>query len=348
MPYTNDRASMGYIGFVKLGTSVIRATSCDIKTSQEITYPEVVDGRADTTIYQLGPKITGGTVAFPLVHDIADVSGGTACIGEGATPDLEANNIAKRLWQLVTARGSDGRLESFDSYVRYTDSLSYKYPKCMVNSLTFTMAQSDAVQVSMDIWGASNDGVDREANIQDNDLSYLSPARTVTWNDAIVALFGLAGGATVLGKELREFTVTVNNNLERFYTLNGSLAAFDIAPKKREVSGTLKIIGHNPNLTAYAETNDTRFTSEAQIGFGFKIGGPSQAPYWATGLNGVIFEIEEVAISTGLFETSTKWRATGRCDASNAAYDATYLGKQGALAQGAYGTKTITPPTYTG
>ena len=344
MPFVNNRASMGYIGFVKLGTSIIRATSCDIKTSQEITYPEVVDGRTDSTLYQLGPKVTGGTVAFPLVHDTASGS----CIAESATPNLPADNIVSKIWGLAVRRDSTGRLQTFDSFVRYTDSLSYKYPACMVNSLTFTMAQSDAVQASLDIWGGATDGgVDRERPISDNTLEYLSPARTITWNDAIVALFGI-GGTSILGKELREFAVTINNNLERFYTLNGSLSAFDIAPKKREISGTLKIIGHNPNLTAYAETNDSRFTSEAQIGFGFKIGGQNAAPYWATGLNGVIFEIEEVAIATGLFETSTKWRATGRCDASGAAYDATYLGRAGALSQGAYGTKSITAPTYSG
>lgn len=335
-------ATMGYIGFVKLGTAVIRATSCDIKTTQEITYPEVVDGRADTTVYQMGPKITGGSVAFPLVHDTR--------IGGCTDPTfgtLRNDNLVSELWKRAVLRDAQGRIEEFDTHVRYTDSLSYTYPKCMVNSLSFTVAQSDAIQATAEVWGSSREGVDRETPIQNNELGYLSAARVATWNDAVVALFGI-NDAKVLGKELREFSVTINNNLERFWTLNGSLSAFDIAPKKREISGSLKIIGHNADLTRYTETNDSRFTSKAQIGFGFKIGGPEAQPYWATGLNGVIFQIEEVALSTGLFETSTNWRATGQCDAPGAMYDATYLGESRFLEQGSYGQKTVQTPIYSG
>jgi len=348
-------ATMGYVGFVKFGNMVVRATSCDVKTSQEITFPEVVDGKADTTLYQMGPKVTGGSVAFPLVHDTAT---GT-CLNEGSTPNLASNSIIAALWRLAVLRDSQGKLSAFDTNVRYYSSLSYVYPKCLINSISLTVAQQGAIEMSVDLWGGavSGNGTDRETPIGATDassvfnaLNYLSPARIATWNDFKVFLFGIGSTSTeVNSSELREFSVTMNNNLERFYTLNGSLSAFDIAAKKREISGTLKIIGHNQALTNYAEQNEQRFTSDAQIAFGTKIGGPAQSPYWATALNGVIFEIEEVAISTGLFETSTKWRATGDC---NTNYDATYLGKTRSLAYDlgttSYGAKTFATPQYDG
>lgn len=343
-------ATMGWIGFVKLGTAIIRATSCDIKTSQEITYPEVVDGRADQTIFQMGPKITGGTVAFPLVHDTA-----TGACSSPTTTTLQANSIAAHIWALAAARDASGRLTAFNSTVRYSNNLAYYYPNCYLNSLTFTIAQGADVQCSAEVFGgaSSANGIsDRtgDPSLIDNSLNYLAPARVATWNDVAVALVNL-GGSNVLGNEMREFTVTLNNNLERFYTLNGTLSAFDIAPKKREISGTLKIIGNNQILSKWTDQNDQRFTSSSQIAFGFKIGGPAQPAYWANGLNGVILEIEEVAISTGLFETSTKWRALSWCDTIGG-YDATYLGTgpvnpfDSSTIGAAYGTKSITAPTY--
>lgn len=56
-------ANMGWVGFVKLNIpslnarNILRATSADINLSQDITMPDVIDGRIDRTVYQLGPKI---------------------------------------------------------------------------------------------------------------------------------------------------------------------------------------------------------------------------------------------------------------------------------------------------
>jgi len=351
-------ATMGWIGFVKFGTTIVRATSCDIKTSQEISYPEVVDGRADQTIYQMGPKVTGGSCAFPLIHDTA-----TGSCNNPSTATLASNSVAANLWALVTARDINGRLTAFNTTVRYANNLAYLYPNCYLNSLGFTIAQSAEIQCTGEVFGngastASGGGAvtgtmgDRtdDPSVIDNTLNYLAPARVATWNDVNIALVGM-NGSNLLGQEMREFTVTVMNNLERFYTLNGSLSPFDVAPKKREISGTLKIIGNNQVLSQWTDGNDTRFTSKNQIAFGFKVGSGSTC-YWATGLNGIILEIEEVAISTGLFETSTKWRATSECDTVGG-YDATFLGTSNVAAfnattaETAYGLSTLKVPVYT-
>jgi hypothetical protein len=365
------RAQMGYIGFLKLLLStgpsiVVRATSCDIKTSQEISYPDVVDARADQTIYQLGPKVTGGSVAFPLIHDVISSSNTCPTTGNAINTALQADSLIRELWILAAARDSYGKLTDFTSNVRYSDSLGYSYPLCLVNSLTLTVAQSNAIECSMDVWGgasALNNGVDRtllgtgDFGIPPNDVNYLAPARVATWNDFVVYLYNI-GTNPIQGRELREFTVTINNNLERFYTLNGSLATYDIAAKKREISGTIKILGNNIDMTNYTSSNENRYTSNAQIGFGLKLG--SNNPYWGTGLNGCVFEIEEVSLSTGLFETSTKYRALGYCglasDTPNGiTYDATFEGQAGALPttnpgtaydSSVFGPKTLTIPTY--
>jgi hypothetical protein len=322
------QAKMGYVGFVQFESVTgggsnqkiaVRVTSSDIKTTQEITYPEVIDGKIDTTLYQLGPKITGGSVAFPLVHEGAALTGlpasktGTDCATSGDT-------LAKTLWEFAAKRTDTGRMfHTFNTHVRYADNLAYTYPGCMINTMTWTINQSDAVNVSAEVIGGATvpqyaAGTARAtlASGVDSNLNFLAPARVVTWNDARLQIYQDSGTTLLQPAEIREFSCTVNNGIERYFTLNNRLAPQDISAKKREINGTLKLMGHSVDLSAYTETNETRFTSEAGIGFGYSIGAGS-APYWATGLYGVVFQIEEVALSTGLFETSTNWRALGDC-----------------------------------
>ena len=64
------------------------AASADIKASQDITHPEVIDGRIDTTLYQIGPLIVGGNIAFPLVHE------GAAAVNLVADEPLAASFVA--------------------------------------------------------------------------------------------------------------------------------------------------------------------------------------------------------------------------------------------------------------
>lgn len=316
------QAKMGYVGFVQFDSQsnvkvAVRVTSCDIKTSQEITYPEVIDGKIDTTLYQLGPKITGGSVAFPLVHEGSALGNSGK---SGANCATTGDTLAKTLWEFAAKRTDTGRMfHTFNAHVRYADNLAYTYPGCMLNTMTWTINQSDAVNVSAEVIGGATvsqyaAGTAR-ATLQsgvDSNLKFLAPARVVTWNDARVAIYKDSGTELLRPGEIREFACTINNGIERYFTLNNRLAPQDISAKKREISGTLKIMGHSVDLSAYTETNETRFTSEAGIGFGYSVGA-NATPYWATGLYGCVFEIEEVALSTGLFETSTKWRALGDC-----------------------------------
>lgn len=347
------QAKMGFVGFVRFKPTegsgynstlipntgiTVRVTSADIKLSQEISYPDVVDNKIDQTIYQLGPAVVGGTIQFPLVHEGANVGN---LYGKSACVDENAASLVQSLWKIVADRDEVGRMKhAFDCHVRYADNLAYKYYGCLVNQMTFTINQSEPVQVSAEVIGGATSPVSGGTGVgslrgemtpdASTDLTkMLAPARIVTWNDAIISFWrenvdnsDTAGFLTAA--EIRQFTCTVNNNIERFYTLNGRLGPQDIAAKKRELSGTLDIMGHNNKLSLWTASNEDRFTAPSGIAFGYKLGNndPGHA-YWATGLFGVVFEIEEVALSTGLFETKTKWRALGDCTNS---YLATKLG----------------------
>jgi Phage tail tube protein len=356
-------ASVGYVGYVQLGNFLVRATSCGIKTEQSIDYPNVVDGRVDRTIYQMGPKMTGGSVSFPLIHE--NTGTGTVCIGETGKNDSQqpdpSNSLISYLWDLAAARDSTGRLTPFNANVRYYTSLSYEYPSCYINEFGLSVNQGANIDINLSVMGGAA-GVgsttqDRIRNIGDPNgaLDYLSPARTATWNDFAINLYipgaiseangGRQASGIIQGQELISFNVNLQNNLQRFFTLNGTLQAFDIAANKRAIGGDLTIMGHNEFLTNYAYSNDSRYTSAAAIAFGVKIGGPNAQPYWATSLQGVIFEIETVELSLDLFKTSTKWTATGSCLTD---YSATNLGGNFPLSSQVPGKPDLSPITYSG
>ena len=348
------QAKMGFVGFVRFvpivsGTYTstftnplsIRVTSSDVKLTQDISYPDVVDNKIDQTLYQLGPAQVGGTIQFPLVHEGGELGNlyghdtNDCTNGDGAS-------LVSNLWQMAADRDEVGRMKNaFDCHIRYADNLGYEYFGCLINQMTFTVNQSEPVNVSCELIGGATtisstaSGVaslrgSLNPNASTDLTKMLAPARIVTWNDAVMSFWRENGSPTgstqpdgfLTAKEIRQFTCSINNNIERFYTLNGKLGPQDIAAKKREISGTLDIMGHNNLLSDWTATNETRFTAPSGIAFGYKLGNSATA-YWATGLFGVVFEIEEVGLSTGLFETKTKWRALGDCTNS---YLATKLG----------------------
>ena len=333
------RARMGFVGYVRWipapggqqspnNAIVIRATSADVKLTQEISYPDVIDSKIDQTVYELGPQVVGGNIAFPLIHEIANAgteTSGFPCGNANST----SGSLAQTLWSFAAKRDIYGRMDPssvFDCVVRYADNLGYTYKGCMVNTMTFTLSKSEPVNVSCEVIGGAGNPVKLREDLvagtggfssgNSDALSLLAPARIVTWNDVGVGVWGGTDTTQQLVRagEVTEFTCTINNNIERIYSLNGKLSPVDIVAKKREVSGNLKFLGGQYDLSQYTIANQTRFTSNAGIAFGYRLGADVASYYWATGLYGVIFEIEEVGLTNGLFESSTKWRALGDCD----------------------------------
>ena len=114
----------------------------------------------------------------------------------------------------------------------------------------------------------------------------------------------------IVGSYVRSFEVTINNNAERFYTLNRQLFAQAIAPKKRDVSGTIVLMGRNQNIAALANTNQARCSESTEINFGFVplvSGGSSCGTGFNTILPNCIFEIETMSLSNELFETTINY-----------------------------------------
>lgn len=338
MPLTNfgnPPAYMGFVGFVRLMPTdpipgwrqpdnfLIRATSADIRLSQEITRPDVVDSRYDKTVYQLGPKLIEGTIAFPAIYD-----------------QVGDTNVFEALYRYaVTRHPSDGLLTPFDMDVKYAASrgaeqqAEFTYKGCIANTWEFSVTQGDVVNCSTSVIGITriptqlkspgrNDDYTDCAGQDFDTNSSLGTTRIVTWADARVRVN--PGRGTTLpidGRFIREFTVSINNDAERFYTLNQQLFAQAIAPRKREITGSLVLMGRNPALSQIAETNEEFCNESSSLDFGYVSKTNSTCPGadFSVRMPNVIFQIEELALTNDLFETTVNWSSlpaagTGVCD----------------------------------
>lgn len=339
----NVFAHMGWVGFAKLtipvldpqGT-ILRVTSADINLSQTIETPDVIDGRIDRTVYQLGPKIVEGSISLPVIADVDPSIGNPAgCVNANDLTSGAAASLLDNLWCWTTARSPHGRLQyadaSFD--IRYANHAAFHFDKCIANTLSATITQSEAITFDIDVIGRAR--VRGQEFFQTSEFAqptvsdFLSPARVLTWNDATITGIGGCDSAFLFGSaQVREFTFEINNNAERYYSLNGQLFPVDINVSKREITGTLTLMGLQEQLRLRGENQQKEFTRKDEIRMMFFIGdeatgsrdwtGGGNTPQ-ADGLNpiffkkftGVIFQIEEMGLSNDVYETTINWMALG-------------------------------------
>jgi len=318
-------AYMGYVGFVRFRPAgdpfLVRATSSDINLKQEVSKPNVIDSRYDRTVYQLGPQEVGGTVAFPAVYDI---QGGAS--------------VVRKMYELAVTRNNDGSLDPMEIDVRFAPANTFPnlsdftFTGCIVDTWQFSVSQSEVVNISLGIIGIERieSGSQSENytlstfpafNFND-DSSGNNPLRTweentrvITWNDARVEIVPgrdaveAAGDTSIIGGEfIRTCEVNINNNSQRFYTLNWQLFPQAVAPTKRDVSGNLTIMGRHEVLSTIARTNQFSENERSIVRFGFvPLVSQSNSGAFGVELPNCVFEIEEMSLTNELFETTVNW-----------------------------------------
>lgn len=338
---TQHYANMGWVGYAFLRSSklkadnILRVTSADVNLSQEITMPGVIDGRIDRTVYQPGPRIVQGTLSMPIVADVQNPDDFNGCVN---TTDLTvAGSVLNNVWCWATARGNHGRLLYDDARldIRYANHAAYTFDSCVVNNLGISVAQSDAATMDISVIGRSRSR-DPDPTREPPITSFLSPARTLTWNDVTVNGVGGCGifdnMDLFFSNQVRNWNLEINNNAQQYYSLNGSLYPIDVNVGKREITGSLTLMGLQDRLRLLAESNDERFTEKNEIRFSFYIGettdfvSPSGISFmsrdWKAGmtlppgnpifykrLTGVVFQIEQIAMTNELLETTVNYLA---------------------------------------
>lgn len=337
-------ANMGWVGFVKLripslnSNNILRVTDADINLSQEITMPEVIDGRIDRTVYQLGPKIVEGTLSMPVIADVDPENfGGCPDVSDLNNPNSVAGSLLNNLWCWATARNSQGRLLYNDAVleIRYANHAAFTFDTAVVNTLAMKVTQSEAVSFDINVLGRGRTPSPDPAGFTGNPTPrierFLSPARILTWNDVTINGVGGCNNPDDLffSNQVRDFNMEINNNADRFYTFNGSLFPVDVNVGKREITGSLTLLGRQDRLGELAASNQSRFTEKNEIRIAFYVGDdrfngvnfsprdwtlsqgnsiPSNAIFGKR-LTSVVFKIEEMSMTNEVFETTVAWLA---------------------------------------
>ncbi len=236
-------------------------------------------------------------------------------------------------------------LSSFDLGVKYATSASvpnradFIYKNCIINTWQFSVAQSDIVTCTFDIIGTDRIAPDENQLLppcrSDSECTTTTPSpgigvpsscqspginttRIVTWNDVRVELSGgrFIGETSIGGEYIRSFEANINNDAERYFTLNTKLTAQAVAPRKREINGNVVIMGRNDNLGNIANTNQLYCSEQQTISFGYDASGlaandtdcPSgDLARFNTVFINCIFEIETMSLTNDLFETTVNW-----------------------------------------
>jgi len=322
--YNSPPAYMGFVGFVKLkaraivqdvtpgstyqhGDILVRATSADLNLTQEVTKPDVIDSRYDRTVYQLGPKLIDGSIAFPAVYDMG-ASEGTA----------NETNIVEATFRHAVTRNIQGLLTDFDLDVKYATTANlnladFTYYGCIANTWQFAVAAEDVINISMDVIGLTRE----IATTTTLSAEYMKNTRICTWNDSRVEIRNSASpGAHKLsenigGEYVRSFEANINNNADRFYTLNTYLYPQAIAPTKRDVTGNVVLLGRHTDLAELAYSNQNFCSETVQIAFGFetKLTLAECQSSFGTVLPNCVFQIEEMTLSNEIFETTVNWHS---------------------------------------
>jgi hypothetical protein len=338
-------ASMGWVGYVVLNIQqlnrkqVLRVTNSTLNLRQEVTLPDVIDGRIDKTVYQLGPKIVEGDLTMPLVADVdpASVTSLSGCVNASDIISATSAGLMDTLWCWAGSRSAAGRMmyDQASLDVRYANHASFRYDRAMANRLSLEVTESQPVNVTVGIIGRSRNRY--ETPEVDPPLSdMLAPARVLTWNDFSVDGFrGCTGADTALfySNQVRQFSFDITNNVERYYTLNGDLMPADINARKREITGTMRLMGMNHELSRLAEGNQDRFTEKNWINMALYIGNStydynsatfkprSGTPVWLKKITSVVFKVEELSMTNELFETTVNWQALANDQSNYEAFD---------------------------
>lgn len=357
---TQAYANMGYVGFVQLESALLsqvlgqgvlgqtlRVTDFNVTLKQAVDKPDVIDGRIDRTVYKLGPKLIDGSMSLPL---IADTFQEGTCPSQGDLINLGENSAAGRmitlLWCWATSRNPEGRMayDDVSLNVRYANHAAFEYDRCMVNTFIMTVAQGDIIKLDVDVFGRARfplnaaPEIAASANGLPTLTDFLSPARALTWNDAtvtgITGCSGINPGSVLFySNTVRNWTLRIENALDRFYTFNGSLFPVDINAGVRTVTGSLEFMGLNDALREHTSGASaitglqSHFTEKNQLRFAFYVGNETYAgggnfvqrdwinadpegnPIFSRRLMAVIFEPEEARLSNDLFITTTNYHA---------------------------------------
>ena len=291
MASTSQVASMGYIGGVQLfGGAPFRATSCSLNVRQAIEHPDTIDGTVDWTLYALKGIEIEGDVAFPVLSDTSSSTSLTNIWNLAMARDLSSGELINSGTVVVTYGGGPA-------------AYSRTFNGCKINTFELKATAGERLDGTVGIWGAGSQlaGQPGAVVIQGKTVGPVSgpPIRVLSWADLL-----FSGNSIGQGCQIREFTMTVNNNLSRNYTFCPASGFYpnNISTGKRHLNGTFGFQGFAPTEASADANQNNSSPTEPSLSF--------STSNWSgvTFLN-IVFEYQTIEAQPGVITSTTNWYA---------------------------------------
>ena len=215
---------MGYMGHCKIGGTQYLITGSSLNPVQTVNAPDLVQGFEMRKGWNYAKVEIGGNVTGPL-HEYA-----TSLWGE--TIDRSADH--------------DHLLNPVVVDIAYYKGEGLRFENAWINSLEIAATAGEVVNFTADFLGSKFDESAAHTTAVDEltEWSVAPCSKLVTWDRVQFT----AAGVTM--DNIQSFTLTVNNNLERIYSIKDGVTVdlypVDVVAGIREVTGSVSLYAEGP------------------------------------------------------------------------------------------------------
>lgn len=206
---------MGYVGYAKLGATVVRIQSSSLNPVQAINSPELVGGEFNKRAWNYGAIETGGNITGPL-GESTSLSLAQLAWNRHADGDKMADTITVEIYFY---KGSAGGGRSFAG--------------CQVGSFALSVTAGDVATFTAEFMGT------QVTALGNGGYTDLACEKLVTWDKCGVVF---SAGGEVANEAIQAWNMNINNNLKRIQRIGQpNLFPVEILAGMRDVTGTMSV-----------------------------------------------------------------------------------------------------------
>ena len=270
---------VGYMGYAKVGTTVVKITGSSLNPAQTINAPDLVQGEYNKRAWNFGPVETGGNITGPCGDSTTVALATEAWDRDNTVGDKMANTVDVEIYFYKVTGSNSGR----------------KFAGCNINSYALSVTAGDVATFTADFFGLDVTAVTSSAL---STAEFVACEKLITWDKCSVA--ATIAGITDFESQIQGWSLNINNNLKRIYNIgqkssvpaiDGKLFPVEILAGIRDVTGTITLYadtGNNALLTKLAATpwfgadafDDYNTTTKTQ--FTFTVGSSISIPLYCT------------------------------------------------------------------
>jgi len=228
---------VGYMGYAKVGTTVIKITGSSLNPVQAINAPDLVQGEYNKRAWNFGPVETGGNITGPC--------GDTTTVNLATDAWDRDNTVGDKLLNTV-------EVEIY--FYKAATNSGRKFSDCQINSYALSVTAGDVATFTADFFGTNVTPVISSAL---SAADFVACEKLITWDKCgISSITPAIVGITDFEQQIQGWSLNINNNLKRIYNvgqksddvdLDGKLFPVEILAGIRDVTGSITLYADEKN-----------------------------------------------------------------------------------------------------